>query len=268
MTLGILTLLMLSGALAGVLAGLLGIGGGLVIVPILYFTLQSLNIPLDDIINIATATSLACIVPTSLSSVRAHIKRGNVDWTVLRFWAPFVIASAVFCGAGSRLIDGQLLTVLFACVLFYSAYRMLTQRSSHMRKPTLQSRALQALGATITGGLSVAVGIGGGTLGVPMLVASGLSMHKAVGTAAVFGLLIALPGAIAIAASASLVEISYAGVWRLFYWPAILVLVPFSVLFAPVGAGLASRLDALKLQRVFAMLLVFVAVRMFLVAIS
>lgn len=250
-----------TGALAGVLAGLLGVGGGIVIVPVLYFVLQGLGVDPDVAIRVATGTSLLVIVPTSLSSVRSHHRRGNVDWALIKRWWPFMVLGVIAGSATALVVNGQVISGVFGVIALLVAANMLFRPKAPPVADSLPGLPGQGLMAGGIGYFSVMIGIGGGTLGVPLLTACNVAPHRAVGTAAFFGLLIALPGATAMLL-AQTPPGAPAGMLGLVNLAGFAAIVPLTVLLAPVGTWLGSKLDALWLKRVFAIFLCISGARM------
>lgn len=251
-----------TGAFAGTLAGLLGVGGGIVLVPVLFFWFQSNGASESSAMQIATATSLATMVLTSISSLRAHTRQGNVDRQLLQRWAPFLAIGVL---AGSYVVtrvDGRWLASLFACIAMLAALNM----GFRSGKPALVAQLPGAKGqAAMSGAIgffSVMVGIGGGTLSVPLLTMHNVSAHKAVGTASAIGLLIALPGALIMFAVGVTPSDAPFGTVGLINWLGFCCIVPLTMLFAPIGAALAARLAATSLKRVFALVLFLTGCRM------
>ena len=253
--------MMATGCIAGLLAGLLGVGGGIVIVPVFYFVLETLGVPSSTAILVATGTSLLAIVPTSISSILAHNKRQNIDWILIKRWIPFMLFGVI---AGSYLateIEGRLISGLFGIIAIGVAMNMLLRANAKPFMQQLPHMAGQGVMASIIGFFSGMIGIGGGTLGVPMLSACNYPSHKAVGTAAVFGLLISLPGAMVMllastpsnAPQATIGFVNFAG---------FLCIVPLTVLLAPVGAKLGAKLDSVMLKRIFSLFLCISGSRM------
>lgn len=249
------------GAVAGVLAGLLGIGGGLVIVPMLVFCFRWQALPPDSIMHIALGTSMASIIFTSVSSFMAHHRRGAVYWEVVRRIVPGILLGT-FLGTivAARLSTG-FLQGFFSFFLYYVAVQMLWDKKP---KP---SRSLPGpvgmFGAgNVIGVVSSLVGIGGGTLSVPFMMWCNIPVHRAIGTSAAIGFPIAIAGTLGYivngwnAVDPPLHSVGY------IYLPALVGLVGASVLTAPLGAGLAHSLPVVRLKRVFAVLLLLVATRM------
>lgn len=253
-----------TGIFAGILAGLLGVGGGIVIVPVLFFLFQSFGVSPESAMVVATATSLATIVPTSISSIRSHNQKGNVDFELLKRWAVFILAGVLIGSWLVTRVDGTWLTVLFGIIATLSALNMLFRGGKSALFQTLPNNVGQATIGTSIGFFSSMVGIGGGTLSVPLLTLYNYPAHKAVGTAAAIGLIISLPGALTMLALGSTPADAPAGTLGLINLIGFLCIVPLTVLFAPVGASLAAKLDATKLKRVFAVVLLITGVRMLL----
>ena len=251
-----------TGVLAGVLAGLLGVGGGIVIVPVLYFLMQGFGVSAASAMAIATSTSLAIIVPTAISSVRAHYRNGNVDVELLKFWGAIILLAAIVGSLIANAVSGTFLTWMFGIIAVLVSINMLFRSGAPALFPTLPGKPGQVLMATSVGGLSVMVGIGGGTIGVPLLTSFNVAAHRAVGTAAAFGLLIALPGALTLMVVGETPMDAPMGTWRLLNLPALALIVPLTVLFAPVGAWLGAKLNAKELKKAFAVVLFFTGTRM------
>lgn len=252
--------------IAGILAGLLGVGGGIVIVPVLFWILSLTHFPPELSMHMAVATSLATIIFTSVSSARAHNKRGAVDRRLLMLWAPGIVLGALSGGFAAKFIDARGLKAIFGTIALLVSINMATPKnmviSAHMPK----SRAVNGAVSYLTGLFSALMGIGGGTLSVPLLNGFSVDIRRAVGTASAFGFLIAVPAVLGFVYSGlgvpgrpplslGYVNLLAAG-----------VILPFTVGFAPVGAALAHRLDTIWIKRAFALFLGITALRMLLAA--
>lgn len=254
--------LMGTGIFAGVLAGLLGVGGGIVIVPVLYFLLQGFGVSAASAMAIATATSLATIVPTAISSIRAHHAKGNLDIELLKFWAPIILVFAVLGSLLAAQVSGDFLTWMFGFLAVLVSLNMLFRAGAPALVKQLPGKIGQFFMAAAVGCLSVMVGIGGGTIGVPLLTSCNVAAHRAVGTAAAFGLLIALPGVLTLLVVGQTPLDAPIGTWRLVNIPAFLLIIPLTVLFAPLGAKIGAKLNAAQLKKAFAVVLFFTGARM------
>ena len=254
--------LLATGVFAGILAGLLGVGGGIVIVPVLFFLFQSFGVSPESAMVVATATSLATIVPTSISSIRSHHQKGNVDFDLLKRWSVFILIGVLVGSWLVTRVDGSWLTALFGVIATLSALNMLFRTGKSALFQQLPGKAGQTVMGTSIGFFSSMVGIGGGTISVPLLTLYNYPAHKAVGTAAAIGLIISLPGALTMLVLGSTPSDAPAGTFGLVNLIGFICIVPLTVLFAPVGASLAAKLDAAKLKKVFAIVLLITGVRM------
>ncbi len=245
----ILTLLGL-GSIAGILAGLLGIGGGVVIVPILIWIFGSQEgLPQDQLMQFALGTSLATICFTSISSIRAHQKRGAIRWPIVLQMSPGVIVGT-FLGSliAARLSTGFLATFFALFLLLVSVQMALgAQPAPHRKIPGWFGVGLSGL---VIGVMSALVGIGGGTLTVPFLVWCNTPLRNAIATSSAGGLFIALAGTAGYAWSGWHASIPLSSGY--IYWPAVLGIVPTSLLFAPLGAKLAHTIPVGTLKKIFA----------------
>ena len=254
--------LVISGIVGGLVAGMLGVGGGIVIVPILYHVLAALGVDESVRMHVAVGTSLATIIPTSLSSVRAHNRRGAVDWDLLKRWAIPMLLGVLVGSALAGIVSGRVLSLIFAGVaLPVAAHFALwgeTKRISDHLPTGLRGLALP-FGI---GGVSTMMGIGGGTVGVPAMTLCGVPIHRAVGTASAFGAIISVPGTI----GAILTGWGAGGLppYSLGYVNLLgfVLIAPASFLMAPAGAHLAHMTDKKRLRLVFALFIAVTAGRM------
>lgn len=250
------------GAVAGSLAGLLGIGGGLVIVPMLTFIFTAQGFPPEYIVHLALGTSLASIIFTSLSSVLAHHRRDAVIWRVVIRITPGIIAGSLFgtyiaAGLSTRSLKG-----FFSAFLYYVATQMLIGIKPKPSHGIPGTPGIFAAGGTI-GVFSSLAGIGGGTLSVPFLVWCNTAMHQAIGTSAAIGFPIAIAGASGYILNGLNVSSGLpAHTLGFIHLIALGCIVSTSVLTAPLGARLAHRLPVDKLKKLFAILLYLLATRM------
>ena len=246
--------LLLLGCVIGFLAGLLGIGGGMLMVPFLTLLLTHKGFPAELVIKMAVATSLATIAFTSIASVRAHHLRGAVRWDVVKLLAPGIVLGSLLGAQVAKALPSAVLAVLFAAFIGFSATQMLLNRKP---KPTRQlPKAAGMFGAGgVIGLLSSLVGAGGAFVSVPFMTWCNLPIHNAVGTSAALGFPIALAGTVGyIIAGWSLHDLPPGAIGFL-YLPALLVISLASVTTARWGAEAAHRLDVRQLKRVFAALL-------------
>lgn len=251
-----------SAILAGLLAGLLGVGGGIVLVPVLFWILSVTAFPPDITMHMAVATSLATIVFTSVTSARSHDRRGAVDRGLLRLWGPGIVAGAFAGGVAAKFIDAGGLKAVFGVVSLVVAANLATPRTLVIAPALPAARAPNWAMAAVTGLFSALMGIGGGTLSVPLLAAFSVDIRRAVGTAAAFGFLIAVPATLGFVISGwgapgrPPLSVGYVNL------AAAAVILPFSTGAAPLGARLGHRVDPLWIRRVFAVFLFITAIRM------
>ena len=253
-------LYLILGAFAGVLAGLFGIGGGLVIVPVLIVSFDWQNLAAGIAPHLAVGTSLATIIFTSISSIRSHHFRAAVRWDIFRPMVPGILAGAALGAWTASLLSGATLELIIGIFVILVAIKMLLNAEPGAGRSVPGPSALIGAGTGI-GWVSAIFGIGGGTLTVPFLSWCNVRMQHAIGTAAACGLPIAAAGTVTNVVTGwqhpALPDYSFGFV----YLPALLVIAIASVLFAPIGAALAHRLDALLLKRIFAMLLIVIGIR-------
>ena len=249
------------GAVAGVLAGLLGIGGGLVIVPMLTAIFTSQGLAPDYILHMALGTSLASILFTSLSSMRSHHKRGAVIWPVVFSITPGILVGTFGGSWLASLLSTQFLKGFFGCFLLYVGTQMLMGIKPKPSRDIPGTAGIFAAGSII-GVFSSLVGIGGGTLSVPFLSWCNTRIHKAIGTSAAIGFPIAIAGTLGYVTSG--LKVLGLPEWSVGFvnLTALLGIVSASVLTAPIGVKLAHSLPIDKLKRIFAVLLYVVGGRM------
>jgi uncharacterized protein len=246
--------LLLIGTCTGFLAGLLGIGGGMIMVPFVTLILTSKGYPPDYTVKMAVATSLATICFTSISSVRAHNKRGAVQWHVVKVLAPGILVGSLLGAQVAHVLPGKLLGVLFAVFVAFSATQMFLNRKPEPSRTLPGPLATFGMGSVI-GGVSALVGAGGAFISVPFMTWCNIKIHDAVGTSAALGFPIALAGTAGyIYAGMGLPEMPPGSIGYL-YLPGLVVISLASMLMAPVGARTAHRMDIQPLKKVFAVVL-------------
>lgn len=255
-------LLLVAGAFAGVLAGLLGVGGGIVIVPALYHIFSYLGVDEAVRMHMAVGTSLATIVPTSVRSVLAHHERGSFDRDLFRSWFVAMVTGVILGTWAATLADFATLTGVFAGVALVVAVYMALGNPAWRIGTGLPPAWINQPLAAVVGGVSAMMGIGGGTMSVPVLSLCGVSIHRAVGTAAGFGTVIAVPGTLGFVLGGWDVPARPAFSFGYVNWLAFLIIVPMTVLTVPFGARLAHSLSTLGLRRAFAAFLGLTALRM------
>ncbi|WP_420859375.1 sulfite exporter TauE/SafE family protein [Marivivens marinus] len=253
-------LLLVIGAIAGVLAGLLGVGGGIVLVPAFYYAFAGLGYDGPQLMQICLATSLATIIVTSIRSVMAHHKKGAVDWAILRSFAPGIVLGAILGMLVASSLRSAVLQGVFGGLGIAIGLYMAFGKSS-WRLGSEMPKGIKGLAfSPVIGFLSVLMGIGGGSFGVPTMTLFGVPIHRAVATAAGFGVIIAAPSV----AGFLLVEIDNVPPFTIgaVNVAAFGLVVAMTLITAPMGATLAHKTDAGRLKRFFGAFLVLVALNM------
>jgi len=250
---------LLTGVLSGLLAGLFGVGGGVIVVPALILLFGHLGVGGDWVAHLAVGSSLAAIVGTGAASALAHHRRGGVRWDLAARLAPGIVLGAWLGAVLAGALPELWLKRVFAAFLAYVGVRMLAPVSARGGRPLPGSLGLAAVGGVI-GTLSGLVGIGGGTLTVPFLSAHGIPLRQAVGTSAACGLPIALAGAVGFLAVGWGREGLPPWSTGFVYWPAVGLVLLASIPSAPWGARLAHALPVETLKRAFGILLLVMAV--------
>lgn len=250
-----------AGLAAGLVAGLLGVGGGIVMVPILSLILPALGVADAVSMHVAVGSSLAVIVVTSLVSARAHARRDGVDLTVARQWMLPVALGALAGGLAARAVPGDALRLLFGLLALLVGIRLIVAAGSPGATLRLSSRSRYAAAGAI-GLLSSWLGIGGGTFAVPVLHGVGLPMHRAVGTSALLGVFVAMPAAAGFAIGGMNTAGRLPASVGYLHLPSVLALALGAVLVVPLGARLAHALPQARLRQVFGVFLLFAAARM------
>jgi len=255
-----LALLLVIGGIAGVIAGLLGVGGGIILVPAYFFAFEHLGFAGPQVMQVCVASSLATIIVTSLRSVAAHHAKGAVDWAIVRRWAGFVVTGAVggVWLAGS--LSSQALQVVFGALAGLAGLYMALGREDWRLGSDLPRLPWGGAWPLSLGFFSAMMGIGGGTFGVPILSLYAQPIHRAIATSAGLGVLIAVPSAIGFA----LLKVDQAPPFSLgaVNLPAFAVVIAATLVTTPWGARLAHRMDARPLKRAFALFITLVALNM------
>ncbi len=251
--------LLLLGLCTGFLAGLLGIGGGMLMVPFISAILSHRGVEGGLAVKMAIATSMATIIFTSISSVRAHHKRGAVRWDIVARLAPGIVIGAAVASLGVfAVLKGSSLALLFALFVGFSATQMLLDRKPQAAR-TLPGTAGQLGAGSVIGFLSGLVGAGGGFVSVPFMTWCNVAIHNAVATSAALGFPIALSNVVGYLISGQGVDGRPDGALGYVYLPALAVIATASVLMAPVGVKAAHALPVKSLKRVFAFVLYLLA---------
>ena len=265
----LIAVLLVAGAVAGLTAGLFGIGGGAVMVPALFFALGALGYSSEITMHVAVATSAAVIIVNGLRSASRHGKRGSVDHQILALKRPLV-SWGIWIGVGAFAaatliaprLSGEVLTLMFVALAVVVGAQFIFGRPDVRLVDRVPGGAAPALGGSVIGALSALMGIGGGSISVPLMRFAGVPMHRAVGTAAAIGVLIAVPATVGYTISGRGVlglppgSVGYVNLWGF------LAIVAASLPAVPLGVKVAHRMDAVRLQRIFGVLLLLIAANM------
>lgn len=249
------------GAVVGVAAGLLGIGGGGIMVPVLTAVFVAQQFPQDQVVHLALGTSMTAIVPTALSSVWAHHRKGAVRWEIVPKMTPGILVGTFAATFLASYLSTAVLAVFFACFMVYVAVQMWLGMKPKPQRDIPGIVGLSSVGLGI-GSISALVAIGGGTLSVPFLMWCNVPIRNAIATSAALGVPIALAGALGYVVNGwgmpGLPEYTLGFV----YWPAVLLIASVSFFTTSVGANLAHSLPVATLKKVFAVLLVLLSAKM------
>jgi uncharacterized membrane protein YfcA len=254
--------LVVAGAFTGVLAGLFGVGGGAVIVPVLYEVFRVIGVPEEVRMPLCVGTSLAIIIPTSIRSFNAHRAKGLVDLDILKVWAVPVVLGVIFGSYVARFAPPDLFKIVFVVVAVASAMRLLFASDRWKLGSEMPGKSVMTIYGGVIGVLSALMGIGGGQLSSLFMTFYGRPIHQAVATSSGLGVLISIPGALGfiyagwpkmdVLPPLSLGYVSFIG---------FLLFIPTSIWTAPIGARLAHRLSKRKLEVAFGLFLLVIAAR-------
>ena len=249
------------GACAGFFAGLLGVGGGVILVPVLTLAYAAQGFPAEHLLHLALGTSMATIVFTAAASLRAHHRHGAVRWPVVRDMTPGILAGTALGTVLARYVSSRTLAVFFAAFMLLVAAQLLLDVKPKPSRALPGRAGVTAVGVGI-GAVSALGAIGGGAMTVPFLVWCNVAIRHAIGTSAAVGFPIAIGGTLGYVLNG----LTVAGLpsWSLgfVYLPALLFLVAASMITAPLGAGAAHRLPVVTLKRTFAGVLMFLCAKM------
>ena len=259
-TVGVLSI---CGAIAGFFAGLLGIGGGVIFVPALYFVFISvLKVDPNLAMVLATGTSLMCMIPTSISAAVSQYRRGNTDIQVIKDWSVAMLCGVAVGSIISAFYGGQWLAILFGTVMILNSVNTLFRAKAKPMFSSLPRKAYQNLIGFGIACFSVMLGIGGGTLTVPILNSCSVEPHKAIGTSSAVSLFVCVPGAILLLLSGQTPDHAPIGTFGLVNVLGAACVIPLSVIAAPLGVRFGKNIKPSTLKRIFAVALLIVSVRM------
>jgi uncharacterized membrane protein YfcA len=256
-----LVLLLVIGAFAGVLAGLLGVGGGIVLVPAFFYAFQTLGYDGPQLMQMCLATSLATIIVTSVRSVHSHNKKGAVDWDILRTWAPGIVMGAVIGMLVVAQLRSTTLQAIFGILALIVGLYMSFGRAEWRIAQAMPTGPLRLILSPLLGFMSVLMGIGGGSFGVPTMTLFNTPIHRAVATAAGFGVVIAVPAVIGFLMVDMTMDVPpfTIGAVNLIAFG---IIIAMTLITAPWGVKLAHAMDPKPLKRAFGVFLILVALNM------
>ncbi len=264
----LIVVLAASGALAGFFSGLLGIGGGIILVPCLYYVFSTSGFSADHIMHVSVGTSLATMVLTGLSSARAHWKRQSIRVDLLKRIGSGIFVGVVLGTLIAGFVSGLILKAIFAAAIGFLSFFMFFGHSGKSLFKDVPRQPWSGLAGFIVGMFSTLMGIGGAVMNVPYMTFCGVPVHKAVGTAAALGLFISIPGTLGFVfigwdiAGRPPFSLGYINI------PAWAVIISTSVAMAPLGAKISHSLPVAPLRKIFAVLMLAVAANMFLSALN
>jgi len=249
------------GAFVGVMAGLLGIGGGGILVPVLTSIFIYQGFAMHNIVHIALGTSMACIMVTSFASLRAHHAKGGVVWYLVKLMSPSLVVGTFLATFLAAQISSRVLAIFFSIFMAYVASQMF--RSKPVVASTGQAGKVElSLVALSIGAISALVSIGGGSLSVPYLTWRNLDIRKAIGTSAALGFPIAVTGTLGYLINGIMSGASTQYTLGFIYWPAVLLVTITGFFTAPIGAGLTQKLPVNTLKKILGVLLLILSIKM------
>ena len=260
----LIMVLAVSATISGFMAGLLGVGGGIIMVPALYYAFETLSFDPSTIMHLSLGTSLAIIIPTSIMSTKTHMKYNAVDFKLIKSFGIFVVIGILLGTFFASNLDTPRLVLIFSIFAFCVGLFFIFFREKLGENPKDIPFQIKSFIGTCIGFVSVPLGIGGGSISVPFMRLFGYSIQNAIGTSAAIGFLISVTGAVSMAFSGlifdnvnSPLSIGYVNI------PGFLVFVPVTMLMAPVGARLVHRIEKKLLSRIFGCFLIIISIKSF-----
>ncbi len=251
----------LTAILVGFVAGLFGIGGGLITVPFLYYIFGSLGIDQAYIMHLAVGTSFAIIIPTSIASVLTHHKFKAVDFDIVQKYGIYVVAGVIFGTIFAASLKTKSLVLFFSIIIFFLSFYLILLKEKEKNVVIHMKLHLKILLGFIVGFISAPMGIGGAIMNVPILKFFGYTINKAIGSAAAIGFLIALFGAIGFFITGRYLETNLPLSIGFLNIPAFLIFIPITTFMARVGAKTVHRIDKNKISKIFGIFLLLVAIK-------
>jgi uncharacterized membrane protein YfcA len=260
----LVTVLAISATVSGFMAGLLGVGGGIIMVPALYFAFETLNFDPSTIMHLSLGTSLAIIIPTSIMSTKTHMQYDAVDFKLIKSFGLFVAGGVLLGTVFASNLETPRLVLIFSAFAFCVGLFFIFFREKLGETPRDIPLKIKSFIGTCIGFISVPLGIGGGSISVPFMRLFGYSIRNAIGTSAALGFVISVVGAITMSFSGSMFDdvnsplsIGYVNI------PGFLVFVPVTMIMAPIGARLVHKIEKKLLSRIFGCFLIVIAIRSF-----
>lgn len=260
----LISLMLGAGALAGIAAGLFGIGGGLIVVPALIMFFPILDVPAEHVVHMAIGTSLSTIIFTSFRSAQAHHKKGSVDFHIIKIWWIWLVVGAVLGILFAASLKAKTIMILFACFLFILSFKFIFPNIFKKIKlgDEMPGGFLLAVLGIFLGSSSALFGIGGGSISIMIMSLYGTEIHKAIGTASALAIPIVLPGAIGFAIMGWGQEGLPVGSLGFVSLIGLIGIVITSMLTAPLGAKLAHKLNPITMKKIFGFYILFTALNM------
>ncbi len=262
--LSLLIICFIGGAIGAMLQGMVGVGTGIIVVPLLTFVLPHYGVPPGNAMHIALATSMAAITTNSISALRSHYRHGNIKWPLFNKLILFSLVGAFLGALAASHLSGNYLQILFGIFLLLNAAHMLFKKSisAHLDQEPYLTTPKAATGGLIIGFIASIVGSGGGVLMVPFLQSLKLKMRYVVGTSTLIAFPVSFVGAVTYCLlGLHKINPSFHTIGYL-HWPAFLAITAAGVLAAPLGVKLATRLPTHFLQRLFALCMILIGIQM------
>ncbi|MEL0242439.1 MAG: sulfite exporter TauE/SafE family protein [Pelagibacteraceae bacterium] len=260
----LISVLAISATVSGFMAGLLGVGGGIIMVPALYFAFETLHFDPQTIMHLSLGTSLAIIIPTSIMSTKTHMEFNAVDFKLIKSFGLFVAGGVLFGTVFASNLETPKLVLFFSVFAFCVGIFFIFFREKLGENPKDIPLKIKSFIGTCIGFISVPLGIGGGSISVPFMRLFGYSIRNAIGTSAALGFIISVVGALTMSFSGSVFDevksplsIGYVNI------PGFLVFVPVTMIMAPIGARLVHKIEKKLLSRIFGLFLIIIAIRSF-----
>jgi len=260
----LISVLAISATVSGFMAGLLGVGGGIIMVPALYFAFETLHFDPQTIMHLSLGTSLAIIIPTSIMSTKTHMEFNAVDFKLIKSFGLFVAGGVLLGTVFASHLETPKLVLFFSVFAFCVGIFFIFFREKLGENPKDIPLKIKSFIGTCIGFISVPLGIGGGSISVPFMRLFGYSIRNAIGTSAALGFIISVVGALTMSLSGSVFDevksplsIGYVNI------PGFLVFVPVTMIMAPIGARLVHKIEKKLLSRIFGLFLIIIAIRSF-----